>query len=115
MDLDLGLNWKALHGEEIEIFKDVFLYHLPGHTPGLCSMRVTLQKSGDFIFTSDLCHLKENFEKETILGWLLEDRLTWLRSVRKLKAIARNYKATVVYGHDIQRLEELKKAPQYYE
>lgn len=114
-DLDPSLNWKALHGEEIEFVEDVWLYHLPGHTPGLLSMRVRLDKSGDFIFTADLTHLRENFEEERVLGWLLEDRRAWLRSVRKLRRIARRLEATVVYGHDAQRLEELRRAPEYYE
>lgn len=114
-DLALDLKWKALHGEEIEFLRDVYLYHLPGHTPGLMSMRIRLDKSGDFILTSDLSHLRENFEEERILGWLLEDRRAWLRSVRKLKTIARTANAQVVYGHDAERLEELKKRAKYYE
>lgn len=114
-DLDVELNWKPFSGDEVELFEDVFLYHLPGHTVGHCSIRVKLEKSGNFIFTADLCHLKENFENEIPLGWLMGDKSTWLRSIRKLKLIARKFKATIVYGHDARRLEELKVAPMYYE
>jgi len=114
-DLDVGLNWKPWHGEKLEIFEDVFLYHTPGHTAGHCSMRIKLEKTGNIIFTADLCHLKENFENEIPLGWLMTDRTKWLKSLRKLKLIAEKYKAVVVYGHDAKKLEELKRAPFYYE
>jgi glyoxylase-like metal-dependent hydrolase (beta-lactamase superfamily II) len=114
-ELDLSLNWKPIHEEVTEFAKDVYLYHVPGHVPGVLAMRIKLDQSGEFLFTSDASHLRENFEEERVLGWLCEDRMRWLKSVRKLKGIAKEAEAKVVFGHDAQRLEELRTAPKYYE
>lgn len=114
-EMDVGLNWKPIHEEVTEFVKDVYLYHVPGHVPGVMAMRVKLDQSGEFLFTSDASHLRENFEDERVLGWLCEDRMRWLKSVRKLKGIAKEIDAKVVFSHDAQALEELKTAPEFYE
>jgi glyoxylase-like metal-dependent hydrolase (beta-lactamase superfamily II) len=114
-ELDLGLNWKSLHENTTEFAKDVFLYHLPGHVQGVMAMRVKLEHSGQFLFTSDASHVRENFEQNQVLGWLCEDRMRWLQSVRKLHEIARDTGAQVIFGHDPQQLSTLKTAPEYYD
>ena len=114
-ELDVNLNWKPIHEDVTKFAEDVYLYHVPGHVPGVMSMKVKLDRDGEFLFTSDACHLRENFDEERGLGWLCEDRMGWLRSLRKLKGIAKETNARVIFGHDAQRLEEMKVAPEYYE
>lgn len=114
-ELDLSLNWKPIHDDVTKFAEDVCLYHVPGHVPGVMAMKIKLDRDGEFLFTSDSCHLRENFEEGRVLGWLCEDRMEWLRSIRRLKVIAKEANARVIFGHDAQRLEEMKVAPEYYE
>ena len=113
--LDPSFNWKPIDGEEVELFENITLYHLPGHTPGLIGMRVDLENSGTFLFTTDLVIHKENYEGEMPLGWLMRDRDAWFKSIRKIKALAKKTNAKLIFGHDVDVFNSLKHAPNYYE
>ncbi len=112
--LDFSFNWKVIDDDEIELFDNVFLYHTPGHTPGLMSMLVNL-KDKNFLMTSDHASTRDNFEKEVPIGFGMRDFEDWRKSTRKLKHIAKKYKAKVIPGHDPEVLSTLKTAPEYYE
>lgn len=45
-DLDLSLNWKAIHGPFLEFAQGANIRHSPGHTPALCIMQVNMPESG---------------------------------------------------------------------
>ncbi len=113
--VDPSFNWKAIHEPEIELFDNIILYHVPGHTPGTMAMRVDLKKDGTFLFTTDLAFFKENFEEERPQGWLLRDMKAWRKSIKKMKAIAKKYNAKVIPGHDAEVFKALKHPPEYYE
>jgi len=113
--LDSQFNWKDVHGNETELFKNMTLYHTPGHTPGLMSLKVELPNSDTFVFTSDLCFFKENFEQEVPLGWLMRDTRSWYSSIRKIKSIVQKTDAKVIFGHDPEVLASFKRAPEFYD
>lgn len=98
--IDASLNWKAIHESELELFDGITLYHTPGHTPGLMTMKVDLKNSGAFVCTTDMCQYKENYYDEVPLGWLMRDREDWWRSLRKIKNLVARNNAHVIFGHD---------------
>jgi glyoxylase-like metal-dependent hydrolase (beta-lactamase superfamily II) len=98
--LDASFNWKAIHGEEFELFEGITLYHTPGHTPGMMSMKVDLGNGESFLFTSDTMFFKENYYDERPPGWLIRDMGAWWKSLAKLKNLESLYKCHVVLGHD---------------
>lgn len=106
-DLHWELNWQPIHRDETELFDDLTLRHMPGHTPGLMTMQVETQNSGHFMFTSDLYHVRDLFEQDLTQGWLGRDSNAWYRSHRWMKQLQRRFDATMVYGHDASVLEEL--------
>jgi glyoxylase-like metal-dependent hydrolase (beta-lactamase superfamily II) len=106
-DLNWELNWQPIHREEVELFENVTLRHMPGHTPGLMTMQVETQNSGHFLFSSDLYHVRDLFEQDLPQGWLGRDSHSWYRSHRWMKQLQRRYDATMVFGHDATVLEEL--------
>ena len=98
--VDSAFNWKAVHGDEVELFEGITVYNTPGHTPGMLSMKATLSDTETFLFTSDTMFFKENWDDETPPGWLIRDMTGWYRSLAKLKNIAAKENANVVLGHD---------------
>ena len=98
-DLDMNLNWKAIHGSFLEIAPGINMRHAPGHTPGLCIMQVNLRDSGTWIFTTDQYHVKENYESDQPQGWLARDHDDWVVSHQMIKGLAKRTNAKVVLGH----------------
>ena len=106
-NLDLAFNWQPIHREETELFDGVTVRHMPGHTPGLLTMQVETPNSGHVMLTSDLYHAREQFELDAAQGWLGRDFHNWWRSHRWMKQLQQRYDATMVFGHDASRLDEL--------
>jgi glyoxylase-like metal-dependent hydrolase (beta-lactamase superfamily II) len=111
--LDFSFDWRALDGDQIELFEGFHLQRLPGHTPGLLSLRLDLANAGTFLLTSDQFHLRDNYEGPQPLGWLLRDHAAWWRSYRLVRMTAERFDARLVFGHDADVLAELRREPFY--
>jgi glyoxylase-like metal-dependent hydrolase (beta-lactamase superfamily II) len=107
--LDFSFNWQTLHGDDVELFDGFHLHRLPGHTPALMGLRLDLANAGPFLLTSDQCHLRANYEGPQPLGWLLRDHAAWWASWRWVKTVADRTRAHLVFGHDADRLAELRR------
>ncbi|KAK5052749.1 hypothetical protein LTR84_002615 [Exophiala bonariae] len=103
----LGLNWQTFADPHVELFRGVSFHHAPGHTPGLVAMQVNLRRDGTFIFTSDHAIVKENYHDAQPQGFLARDHVSWIRSSQMLKRLQRSYRATVVFGHDLDVVNKL--------
>jgi glyoxylase-like metal-dependent hydrolase (beta-lactamase superfamily II) len=111
--LDFSFNWKAIDGDQVELFEGFTLHRLPGHTPALMGAQVDLANAGTFLLTSDQFHLRDNWEQARPLGWLLRDHAAWFRSYRYAQRLVDRTGARLVFGHDADVLAELKKEPFY--
>lgn len=83
----------------------------PGHTWGTMSLRVDLP-SGTKIFTSDAVYLTESWGPPPIGAAIVWDSVRWLESVEKLRRIAEETNAEVIFGHDPKQAETLPFAPE---
>lgn len=101
-------------GDFLELAPGLNIRHAPGHTPGLCILQVNLRDSGTWIFTSDMYHVKENYESSIPQGWLMRDFDGWIRSNQMIKALVKRTKANVVLGHDMEYLAKYKGAPEFH-
>ncbi|KAL3417207.1 hypothetical protein PVAG01_11207 [Phlyctema vagabunda] len=110
-----SLNWQTFTEPHLDIFQGISLHHSPGHTPGLVAMQVNLKRDGTFIFTTDQFHVKENYEALHPHGWLARDHTQWVRSSGMLKNLERLYKATMVFGHDMDVYNEVTKEKKVFE
>ena len=113
--LDSSFNWQSINEDQTTLFKDIKLYKTPGHTPGCMSMKIKLPNSGNFLFTSDTVVLRENYESSVPQGWLTRDFYALSSSLKKIRNIAENKNARLVFGHDPDVLAELKQPPEYYD
>ncbi|WP_285415042.1 N-acyl homoserine lactonase family protein [Variovorax sp. efr-133-TYG-130] len=101
--------------EEHDVFGDgkLVLLPLPGHTPGTLGALVGLDRDGSFLLTADAVALRANLDEEVM------PRNTWnpdlaSHSLREIKRI-QSSGATVVFGHDAQQWDSLRKGPESYE
>lgn len=115
--LTFDINWAPFHGSYYEIAPGLNLHHAPGHTPGLAILQLNLQKSGTWVFTSDMYHVKENFHDAVPQGWLVRDYESWFKSHQLIKGLVNRTKAKVLLGHCWDTVRELGVdfAPKSYE
>jgi glyoxylase-like metal-dependent hydrolase (beta-lactamase superfamily II) len=105
-----GVEMETISGDT-EIFSGVTMLQTPGHTAGCMSMQVDLPDSGTMLFTSDAVYLSDSWGPPPAGAALVWDNRAWLRSVEKLRGIAEQTNATLVFGHDPEQHKSLKTAP----
>jgi len=100
---------------EHDLFGDgrVTLLPLPGHTAGTLGTIVNLDRDGSFLMAADAIPLRDSLEREIIPRntWDPELAAQSMEEVRRLQRLG----MTVIYGHDAQQWEELRKGPEAYE
>jgi N-acyl homoserine lactone hydrolase len=104
-----GLNWETVSGDT-EFLPGVKLLQTPGHTPGTMSMQVDLPDTGTMIFTSDAVYMGESYGPPTTPAAIVNDMGQFYASVEKIRGVAEETDATVVFGHDPDQIKQLKTA-----
>lgn len=112
----LAIEFDTPNLSEVDGDRDLFgdgritLLHMPGHTPGMMCVHAVLDRDGAFVLASDAiavrAHLDERYAPKN----------TWNKelAVASIDAIAR-LRATVVFGHDSEQWESIRKGEAYYE
>jgi len=85
----------------------------PGHTPGHQSVLVNLPKTGHMLLTGDACYTGDHWCDRCLPG-LVASASDAADSVAKLRKIAKETNAKVVWGHDPVTWLEWNKAPMFY-
>lgn len=114
-----GLNWYFLEGAEADgydLFGDgaVRVISTPGHSVGHQSFLVQLPRSGSMLLTIDAAYTTDHWQ-ERALPSFATSTVEAVRSVKKLRQIARQTGALVVTGHDPIAWPGFRHAPGYYE
>ncbi len=105
-----GIDYELVDGDA-EIAPGVSVIYTPGHTWGTMSLRVDLPESGTKIFTSDAVYMSDSWGPPPIGAAIVWDSVQWLESVEKLRRIAQETDAEVIFGHDGVQAEKLNFAP----
>jgi N-acyl homoserine lactone hydrolase len=106
-----GLKYELLDGE-MELFPGVSVILTPGHAPAHQSVRLQLPDSGPFIVCGDAVYAQENFDHDSWGGQA--DPQTARESAMKLKRIAEEENAVLIFGHDPKQAESFRRAPFSY-
>lgn len=116
----LPVDWKqpmpvdTVDGQR-DLFNDgrVLLLPVPGHTAGMMAALVALDRSGSFLLASDAVALRANLERDIHPRNTLdvEQSARSMDEIRRIEAGG----ATVIYGHDAEQWEALRKGADYYE
>jgi N-acyl homoserine lactone hydrolase len=108
-----GIPFETISGDT-EIADGVSVLLTPGHTWGTMSLKVDLKNTGTMIFTSDAVYMSDSYGPPATGAAIVWDSQAWLRSVEKIRAIAAQTNATVVFGHDAKQIHELRRSPDAY-
>lgn len=114
-NLDLRSDYEGLEFETVsgdtEFLPGVTLIEAPGHTPGTMALRVDLPDEGTMIFTSDAVYMGDSYGPPATPAAIVNDLSQWYASVEKLRGIAEQSNANVIFGHDAEQLWSLRRSP----
>ncbi|HEX8037326.1 MAG TPA: N-acyl homoserine lactonase family protein, partial [Ktedonobacterales bacterium] len=108
------LHYRLVDGDT-ELLPGVTLIETSGHAPGPQSVLVRLPQTGPVLLAADAVVMQRLFTPDRH-AWPIDDDEAQLRaSTQKLRDLVdREHAALVVFGHDGQQWQTLKKAPDYY-
>lgn len=105
------LNYQIIDGD-YDLCDNIRLVSTPGHSPGHQSVLVNTADSGYVLLCIDVA-LTEGIFKHNI-PYFAVDPETAAASLSKAQAIAEQYNAVVLYGHDAKQAETVKVYPKFY-
>ena len=110
-----ALRYRLIEGDT-ELLPGLWLIETSGHAPGHQSVLVDLPQTGRVLLAIDAVVLQRLFTADR-RAWPTDDNEEQLRaSTRKLLyLVEREHVALVIFGHDGEQWQTLKKAPAYYE
>jgi N-acyl homoserine lactone hydrolase len=109
------LHYRLIDGDT-ELLPGLTLIETSGHAPGHQSVLVDLPQTGKVLLAIDAVILQRLFTPERQKSPMDDDEEQLRASTRKLLDLAeREQVALVVFGHDGQQWQTLRKAPAYYE
>lgn len=109
-----GLDWRPVDGE-LDLFGDgaIRLVPTPGHSAGHMSLLLELEETGPVLLTADAADNLAQWEGR--LGpRALHSREDAKRSLERLRELALETDALVVFGHDAENWSQLRRAPGHY-
>jgi N-acyl homoserine lactone hydrolase len=108
------LNYELLDGDDVELFPGVRIYQVPGHVAGLQALLFSLPNSGNLLLAGDAIDTREHLEDD--LWDHCMDPVAAKESAEKLKRLAEEKDAMLLFGHDLEQWKTLKRAPaEYYD
>ncbi len=113
-----GVPWVLIDERDdgYDLFGDGVLrgWQTPGHSPGHMSFEVNLPSGATFLLACDAVPMKDHWDELALPGFALS-MMEAARSTRRLKLIAGQTGATVVFGHDLEVWSTFRHPPEYYD
>jgi len=106
-------NFEAIEGDQ-EIARGLQLFETPGHTIGHYSLLVSPENSKPMLFIFDAAYTPLSLEKEINSSFHI-DPVAGVRSIRRVKEMAREHDADLFFSHDLDSFKTYRLAPNYYE
>jgi N-acyl homoserine lactone hydrolase len=105
------LNFRIIDGDT-ELIPGFTLLHTPGHAVGHLSVLLRLPQTGTVILAIDAIYSRANRDASNYkIG---ANPSQGLASADRLIALAEQENALLIYGHDPQQWQQLRKAPEQY-
>ena len=101
---------------DTELLPGLELIETSGHVPGHQSVLVRLLKTGAILLTIDAVPFGEGFTRdEQDDGSNPDAEAIRASTIKLLDLVEREHIGLVIFGHDQEQWETLKKAPEFYE
>lgn len=114
---DLEVQPKQYHLVESDqlLMPGLELISLPGHTPNLLGLVVTLSSGASMIFPSDAVNNPANYGPPAGQTAFCHDVPQYKASIEKVRRLALERHAQVMFSHDMPFFRTLRPAPFWYE
>jgi N-acyl homoserine lactone hydrolase len=114
-DIDIPVEEYTLINGDYDLCEGVKLISLPGHTDGMLGLQVDLEDFGTMLFTRDLCYTALNYGPPAVGSGFVANFKQYNDSIERVRKLAAETNAFLVFGHDPDQFAEMKHAPEYYE
>jgi 4-pyridoxolactonase len=109
-----GAQFETVLGD-LELRKGLWLFETPGHTVGHYSVLVKPESGGrPMLFAFDVVYTQAALEKGIQPGFHNDPR-AGVRSIARIKELAEEHGADVLFSHDMEAWQTYKHAPDFYE
>lgn len=105
-----GVKFELLEGD-VQFADGIHLFHTPGHTVGHYSMLVELENGHPLLFMADVSYTAAAYANDQQAGFH-NDPVAGVRSIRRIKRLAKESNAEVVFTHDMDAFRDYPLAPQ---
>lgn len=102
--------FELLEGD-LELLDGIHLFHTPGHTVGHYSMLVELEDARPLMFMADVSYTAAAFAAEQQAGFH-NNPVDGVRSIRRVRRLAREWDAEVIFTHDMEAFRGYALAPE---
>jgi 4-pyridoxolactonase len=102
--------FELLEGD-LEFADGVHLFHTPGHTIGHYSMLLELEGSHPLLFMADVSYTPAAYASDLQAGFHI-DPVAGVRSIRRIKRLAKEWGAEVIFTHDAETFQGYRHAPE---
>jgi len=113
-DIEVPVKQYHLIDDDTELFAGIEFISLTGHTAGLFGLVIHLKNEGVLIFPMDAIYNQTVFGPPAKAAGLIYDSIAFFKSIEKVRQLAKKYNAQVMFPHDMEMFEKMKKAPDYY-
>jgi 4-pyridoxolactonase len=105
-----GAKFELLEGD-VEFADGIHLFHTPGHTVGHYSMLVELDGGRPLLFMADVSYTREAYANDQQAGFH-NNPVDGVRSIRRIKRLASEWDAEVIFTHDMEAFKSYVLAPE---
>lgn len=102
--------FELLEGD-VRFADGIHLFHTPGHTVGHYSMLVELEAGHPLLFMADVSYTAAAYANDQQAGFH-NDPVAGVRSIRRIKRLAKEWGAEVVFTHDMEAFRSYALAPE---
>jgi 4-pyridoxolactonase len=98
---------------DVELAKGVRLIATPGHSIGHYSLMVNFSKRKPILFTIDAAYTAKSLETLCQASFHI-DPVAGVESMRRVKKLADDHEAELMYSHDMENFKTYKTGTQFY-
>jgi 4-pyridoxolactonase len=102
--------FELLEGD-VRLADGIHLFHTPGHTVGHYSLLVELEGSHPLLFMADVSYTVAAFANDQQAGFH-NNPVDGVRSIRRVKRLAKEWGAEVIFTHDMEVFNTYALAPE---
>lgn len=115
--LKAGVHWRPVPADvqEMQLCKGVTILNFGrGHSFGMLGLLVELQCK-TFLLAADAVYSRVHYGPPAQMAGVCAEEDGYFKTIEWIREYAAKHDAQVLFGHDMEQFQSLKKAPEYYE